>query len=322
MDQNSSNNPPQQPAQPQTTPPPPAPTDQNASFFAPSPSQSIPATPQVQTNTNPFQPPSTPVAATLPVQPPAPESPLPAQLQSINTLASLPNLPPLPNQPPIGIPTQPIPVASNPIPNAPIPPGLTTSKSDLFKAWLPKIILIVIALAILAEVVIYAPKIMTIFKGEEAVSTENIVKPAGAGLTLTASKTEYAVGDSFKVSVILDTNNAKIQSADVVLKYNPTYLEADQTSGVTLGKIFGNYPVADINNTEGTVRISGTNGVSSAGFTGLGELANITFKAKAAGSAAVSIEYIPNSTADSNVVDVDSTEDVLKSIENLNITIK
>ena len=108
----------------------------------------------------------------------------------------------------------------------------------------------------------------------------------GATLFLAPSIGTYTVGDTFSIAVKVNTGEAAINAADGTLVFDPTKLEVKRISKV--GSIFALWVEGPVfSNTDGTISFAG--GLPSPGFTGrAGMIINITFKAKSAGTGAVS----------------------------------
>jgi len=110
----------------------------------------------------------------------------------------------------------------------------------------------------------------------------------GASLRLDPRTSACGVGQSFHVSVLVDTGGEVINAVEADLTFPSSMLEVtgvDATSGSFLPIVVEK----SFNNTSGRIRIVG--GVPTPGFTGgAGRVATITFRARAAGSAKVTFE--------------------------------
>jgi hypothetical protein len=130
------------------------------------------------------------------------------------------------------------------------------------------------------------------------------------------------VGETIPVLVNLITGNHSSNGVDIVLKYDPKLLTVDEKTGFSAGKIFVEYPGLKINNSEGTIEVSGISSPNSGDFKGVGEFAVITFTAKSVGTAKLSLDFAKGSTIDTNIIDNQTGEDVLSSVGNLDLTIQ
>lgn len=186
------------------------------------------------------------------------------------------------------------------------------------KFFTPKIIFVILAAVVLVEVV-FAIRTLS------APTPKAVVKskvPLKSQVSLVSVKKEYIVKDVVPVSVMVETGNHKTIGTDVIFHYDPKILEATSSAVIVKGKIYQDYPAAGIDSQTGTVTISGINSSSQPNFQGSGLLATINFRAKAAGQTTVTLDFTPDSTTDTNMVDSTSGEDVLESVENLSLTIR
>ncbi len=140
-------------------------------------------------------------------------------------------------------------------------------------------------------------------------------------LVAQTSKQSYKIGETVPVSIKVVTGGNPTDSTDVVLKYDPAFFEAGGSNFFQLGAIYKDYPVAVFDNTRGIVEISGASLSDQEGFSGVGTLATLNFKARKAGSSAISFDFTEGSTADSNIVLSGNTKDLLSKVTNADIMI-
>ena len=108
---------------------------------------------------------------------------------------------------------------------------------------------------------------------------------ADATLSLNPSAGSYYVGNNFSVSINVDTGGAPINAAQINLTFDQSKLSISSIDvSQSIFTIWTQYP--SFSNTNGTINFSG--GIPSPGFTGVGSIVNINFKALILGSAAVS----------------------------------
>lgn len=149
---------------------------------------------------------------------------------------------------------------------------------------------------------------------------------AGAAtLSISPSSQNVNVGDTFTVTVNLDTQNTNIDGVDLrYLNYNPALLQVQDAnpsvSGVQIapGSLMPSTLANSVNPTFGRVTFSQV-ALGGSKYKGSGVLATITFKALASGNANVSLNYTPNSTTDSNVAAAGA--DALNAVVNGSYTI-
>ena len=107
-----------------------------------------------------------------------------------------------------------------------------------------------------------------------------------ANLILSPSVGTYNVGDTFKVSILVDTQGVSINSIDTDIKYPSDLL--DVVSVNKSGSILSMW-IQEPTNTASNGSITFTGGLPTPGFTGAsGKVLDITFKAKSAGVAKLS----------------------------------
>lgn len=138
-------------------------------------------------------------------------------------------------------------------------------------------------------------------------------------LVLLADKKEVQIGEIVSVSVQVNSP-AVTEGVDVVAKFDPALLSAID-GDVHPGTIFSRYPLASVD-PAGIVRISGIATPGTIGFSGKDIFAIVNFKALEKGVAKITLDFTPGSTADSNIVDSESSKDLLEEVGNLEITIK
>lgn len=146
-----------------------------------------------------------------------------------------------------------------------------------------------------------------------------------ATLSLSPSSGTPNKGCSFPVDIVLDTGGASTDGTDAILIYDPTRFTANSSS-ITTGSIYTDYPGNNVDDSAGKVTISGLASISSA-FSGKGTLATINFTVKdtaPTGVTQIKFDFDPNDktkTTDSNVVEHGTTNEILSSVTNGNYTI-
>jgi len=128
-----------------------------------------------------------------------------------------------------------------------------------------------------------------------------------ATLSLFPSSGSFEVGQTFNVSIILDTQATNTDGVDIYyLNYDPSLLEVqDADSGqagvqINPGSLFSNTVSNSVDTTNGKIDFSQT---SSGGnyFNGTGTVANITFKVLSQGTANITFDFTLGTTTDTNV---------------------
>jgi hypothetical protein len=191
-----------------------------------------------------------------------------------------------------------------------------------FKSHLVRIIIVVLIIGVLAEVFFGA---YTLFSPSGSKKLSFLPQQTGemtsAKLSLIPDKTSYKKGDTVTVDVKLFTGSYVTDSADVVIKYDPAFLQASSKDFAQAGNLYSEYPAVQVDEKNGLIGISGITLQGQKSFSGTGVFAKLNFKALKDGQTEVTIEYQPESTADSNVLLTSSTEDILGSVGNASINI-
>jgi hypothetical protein len=160
-------------------------------------------------------------------------------------------------------------------------------------------------------------------------------------LTLMPKPAVYAAGPSFsfntsnfqaiqsctgRLQVIIDTAGQTSNAADIILKYDPTKIEIKDakptTAGIQIytGTAYDVYAGNIVDTTNGTIKLTGFN----SNLNGKAVFAELEFNPKAAsGSTQIAIEFQGASqlnSKDSNIADATTSNDILSSVQNVNIS--
>lgn len=152
------------------------------------------------------------------------------------------------------------------------------------------------------------------------------VVPLGSGkITLQSPKQEFKVGDQVPVVIGLSTGGRTIVGVDLVLSYNPQVLDATSSSNITVftssGELFSEFPIISVDRQKGIAKVSAIASLGKIGFNGLGLLGTINFIAKSVGDADIKIDYSPNQTIDSNMLEYATGIDILGEVKSINVKI-
>lgn len=141
-----------------------------------------------------------------------------------------------------------------------------------------------------------------------------------ASLALSPASGTYPLGGTFDVAINLNTGGASVDGVDIVkLHYPAASLKATtvKTGGITAFSISPSPVTPD--NTAGTITFVSYVATGSAGYSGSGSIAIVTFQALAATSAAkITFDFnasVP-STTDCNVAEHSTGNDILGSVVN------
>lgn len=180
------------------------------------------------------------------------------------------------------------------------------------KANLPKIIFIILGIVVLVEIVLGARALLS----NNSTQVPNIQPLSGGVLALTTQKSNFAPNEKFIVNVKLATGGKPSDSTDLVLFYDPGQLKTSSDK-ISLGETYPDYPIADVDEQLGLIRISGITPPREEGFNGIGSFAQIEFTALNQGKGEIKIEFEKASTTDSNIVASESPSDLLENVINL-----
>lgn len=182
-----------------------------------------------------------------------------------------------------------------------------------------KIIFMVLALAILVEVAVGLKTLLTPIKVVTKPQVTNTL--SDGSITLGTINSSVNKGDLVPVTLSVSTGGHLVAGVDLVVRYDPNILEASSSAAFVKGDIFGDYPPVN-NETKGILRISGLVSADKLGFNGNGVFGTINFIAKSAGSTNISLDFTPNLTSDSNMVEVGTNKDVLQKVSNVTLNIQ
>ncbi|HEY4480379.1 MAG TPA: cohesin domain-containing protein [Candidatus Paceibacterota bacterium] len=141
---------------------------------------------------------------------------------------------------------------------------------------------------------------------------------SAATLSVSPSSQSVNVGDTFTVTINLDTQGSQVDGVDLrYLNYNPALLQV-QGNQITPGSLMPMTLANTVNSSNGRITFSQV-ALGGNKYNGSGVLATVTFKAIAEGSANLTFSHTSNSTTDSNVAANGS--DVLSAVVNGSYTI-
>ncbi len=183
----------------------------------------------------------------------------------------------------------------------------------------PKIIFAILGVILLIEV-IYAFKVLTApTPPPPPAARKTEITKTGGKIALFSPKKSYKINETVQVSVVIGSGGHTIDGVDLVVRYNPKVLEATQ-GGLIKGKILSEYPLVSLDANKGLISISGISSLNK-GFIGTGQFASLLFKAKAVGTAPLTIDFTKGSTTDSNLVESGTSKDILEIVDNLELNI-
>lgn len=215
------------------------------------------------------------------------------------------------------IPTQPGPIQSGPIP-PPAPGGVNFLTGK-------KVVIAVVVFFLLVEAGWAG---WTLTKGSVTQPTNTTVtsKPSPVAVPTTisfvASKADIRVGDKFDVSIKISSSKPT-DGMDLIVLYDPKVLSVELDAGkkaVNTGSIYSDYPINIVEEEDGRITVSGITSLEG-GLVPRGTFGTIRFTAKAAGTTTIALDFAKGNTKDSNVTENKSGNDILESVESLNLNI-
>lgn len=208
--------------------------------------------------------------------------------------------------------------------NLPDSPKVEISSSggkefSIRKLLTPRNIFLGLAVVLLIEVV-FAIKTLTGPTSPPAATPKQAVQSKVGEISLNVSKTSLQVAETVPVLVMVDTADHQLAGVDLIVRYDPKFLEVT-SEDIVKGKIFDDYPAVSVDSDKGLITVSGIASLQN-NFKGTGLFATLNLKAKAAGKASVTIDFQKGSTTDSNLVEASSSQDVLERVINLELLVK
>lgn len=172
-----------------------------------------------------------------------------------------------------------------------------------------KVLFAVLALAIVGEIVwavFYLANPLKFFQEKPTPSPFLPAAEEGAILFLDPPFGEFKQGAEIEVGIILDSKENLVTGADVVLRFDPNFLEVvdsdPKLAGIQIdqGAIFSQYLGNRVDTSRGRITVSGLAEINQP-FSGRGVLVKVKFLTKKTGTTKVFFEFQPAATNDSNV---------------------
>lgn len=143
---------------------------------------------------------------------------------------------------------------------------------------------------------------------------------SAASLSVSPNSKTITVGDTFDISIHLDTEGGFVDGVDIVyLNFNPTILQVQDSNlsmtgiQIATGTLLLNTLADDVDNTLGKISLSQIY-LGGGSFKGSGILATITFKALKVGTSNLTFDYEKDNTKDCNTAF--GGVDILSSVSN------
>ncbi len=180
-----------------------------------------------------------------------------------------------------------------------------------------KIIFGILGLIVIAEI-LWVGKMIYYAQNTNTAPPPALIKSASTEITLTSSKNEIKVGEEFNVDINI-LSSATTDGVDLIISFDPALLSiTDTVKPVTTGTIYVDYPFNAMEN--GKITVSGISSATS-GIIPNGLFGSIAFQAKAVGLAKIAVDFTPNNTKDSNIIESETGQDILEKVTNLELNI-
>lgn len=128
------------------------------------------------------------------------------------------------------------------------------------------------------------------------------------------------IDEKTEAKIIFTARDKKIAGSDIILKFNPDYLEADEK--VTTGDFFASFPRNSVNNKEGLIKVIGFSSVSDNAVESPVTVFTVLFKAKKAGSTKISFDFALGRTNLTTLVEKGTSRNILGTVKDALVTIE
>ena len=131
---------------------------------------------------------------------------------------------------------------------------------------------------------------------------------------------KISIGEEKSFSVNFFTKGRKLDGADVILKFDPVYLEASQT--LQVGDFFSSFPRQEIDNTMGTIKVSGFSWNNEANVKEPITLFSVNIKGKKKGKSILQFDFQRGVTRYSTLVEKGTSKNILGSVGISTVTVE
>jgi len=171
------------------------------------------------------------------------------------------------------------------------------------------LIFLVVGVLILSLILAKVVELNKVFSTPIVYITSKIQK---ASLSISPNSGSFSKDQTFSVDILMDTDNLITAGADIILKYDPSFLEVIAID--TQESVFKNFVQKKITE-DGKIVISAL-APPKEGIKGKGKIASITFKGIKRGKTKVYFVYTKGLTDDTNLSEFGTGEDILKKVIN------
>jgi len=140
-------------------------------------------------------------------------------------------------------------------------------------------------------------------------------------LSFSPSTSSPTLDQPFQIAILIDTKEKSITAADIIISYDPTILQIDET-GIAVTNAFPSYPLIKVDSQEGIISITGTTqDPKDSPLEGRKEFVTLTFTPIKQGPTQLSFIFEKDSTTDSNLIEPTQIKDILEKVENGSYTV-
>lgn len=180
-----------------------------------------------------------------------------------------------------------------------------------------KLIFIFLAIVVILELLWVGRVLFTPTKKSKP---DHIQQLGSGSIILVSDKASYQTDEIIPVQIKLSTGGREADSIDIILRFDPKILEASNSS-FEKGELYKDYPLIDISQNLGIIKISAVALPDTYGFNGVGIFGKINFRAQTGGQTKIITDFKKGSTTDSNLIEAGTTKDILKEVFDLDLAI-
>jgi len=191
---------------------------------------------------------------------------------------------------------------------------MTLKRNELTKI----LIVIVVLIFLLMGMVVMRLGRKTPLTNEGADS--QVATEAQGSMVVQLTINEAEPGERLKADVKFNALGSKVYGADAVIRFDPNYLEVDEE--LEQGYFFAVYPRAEVDNSTGTIHVTGISPKDNDPLTDEKLLFTVYFVPKKAGQTEISLEFQPGATNLSTLVEYGTSKNILGSVTPASLIIK
>lgn len=124
-------------------------------------------------------------------------------------------------------------------------------------------------------------------------------------------------GAVFTIKTVLVAPKIALDGADIILRFDPEFLTVE---GITPSSLFSAYPRKEIDNTVGSVHLTGFTSSTTLGNKGE-TVADIAFRANKVGTTTITVDFQKNASNRSTIVEKGTSKNVLGSVKGATVQI-